>query len=232
MDDNGWRVIMPPKRKPGLSTDDKCDRIAKFFRQNPEPFTMKDLEKSIPKVVPGLDFRALPELIENLVAEGIVGSAKVSVTTLYWNAPASGAAAAALRQTPEEIQRAIDAAAAHQIVLEGQRDGSLADLTAARRGHMGPDPKEYETLTARWRHELPPILSEARVAYASVQERDPEAYAQLCRDVVAMRDGVNRWTDNMMIIGQHVTSRCGMSQEEFRRHFNVPKDFDYVLAKQ
>jgi len=216
---------MPPKRKQGLSADEKCDRVAKYLRRRPEPFTMKDLEKDVPKAVPGLDFRAIPELIENLVAEGIIASAKVSVTTLYW--PAQGSAATL--QSPEEILAAIATAKAQHEALDAQNRKVAADLAVLRREHLG-DQGEYDALLQYFREKLPAALAEVKAAYASVQERDPEAYAQLCRNIVAIRDSVNRWTDNMMILQQHVQSRCGLSPEEFRRQFNVPRDFDYVLA--
>lgn len=70
------------KRK--LTADDKKSLLIKFFQDQNEFFSIKELEKSVPKET-GINEKQVKEILQQVLDDGTVESEKVEGTILYWS---------------------------------------------------------------------------------------------------------------------------------------------------
>eukprot|EP00759_Apiculatamorpha_spiralis_P028412 PhF_6_TR30870/c0_g1_i1/m.45428 len=200
------------KRAKGLTMEEKCTKSAKYIRQTAEPHTLKDLEKLLPKAVPGLQFQQVAEIMEILVSESLAFSAKAGVTTLYWCPPT-------VSKSAEEVQKEIEESQTKLYHLNQSVSDLRQDFNQQRVQRFGDDMEHYDSLAKRIKFDLSEKIASATKAYQGVRDRDPEAYKAMCDNTKVCRDQANRWTDNMFILAQHVQQRCNISYDEFRKQF-------------
>ena len=73
------------KRK-GLSVDEKRDRMLQYILKSKSLWTLKELEKILPKEC-GIVSQSVKDVLLSLEADGLVTSDKVGVKLLYWSFP-------------------------------------------------------------------------------------------------------------------------------------------------
>ena len=239
---------MSNKRRPGLSIEEKTQRVEQYLQERRAPFTLKELEAQLPKAK-GVIFQAVLECLETLISEGRACSDKVGINVLYWcfddagaggggaggggggGAGATGGGSCGGGSLAVRQQRA-DAAARRNAQLAAQLadlqaqvaassggEGGVADA-AARRAELQAGSAEL-----RGRRQRLAAQVRERVALLAVS---PE---RLARMYAALRVLVNAWTDNVMLLQDHAVRAgggCVANRAEFRRRFGMPTDFDYV----
>ncbi|CCH60725.1 hypothetical protein TBLA_0D02200 [Henningerozyma blattae CBS 6284] len=78
---------MPPKTK-GLSLQEKKLRILNFMQEEFNIYSMKDLEKLVPKRCPGISSMVVKDLIQQLLDEdsdGVIFMEKCGAVNVYWS---------------------------------------------------------------------------------------------------------------------------------------------------
>eukprot|EP00757_Euglenozoa_sp_SAG-D1_P003810 gene3810-301_t len=73
-------------KKKGLSLEEKCDKVEEYLRQHAIPFTLKELEKVLPKAK-GVIWQSVQECLTILVAENRAEQEKVGIHSLFWSFP-------------------------------------------------------------------------------------------------------------------------------------------------
>ena len=240
-------------KKPKGGIDEKCPRVAEWMRNHAEPYTQKELEKLLPKNISGVNFQQVNEILEILVSEGLVASEKIGILNLFWavskDTSKEAKAASGKRARPcvintvenvtarinelalesEELEKSIVSMqnglnAANKILLDLPENIQVSSATVEEKK------EKYSLLEKRLEREVQPTLRKLLQDYDTVKLHDPQLLAEIEQRTAQCRDSVNRWTDNMMLLAQHIQARCGLTYDEFREQFNVPRDFDYIMA--
>eukprot|EP00667_Euglena_gracilis_P020841 EG_transcript_22650 len=202
------------KRK-GLSMDEKYEKAKEFLLQRKEPFTLKELEKLLPKAK-GIVWQSVKQIIDTLVADGVVQSDKIGSNVFFWCFPsAQGRSLQAktdqLQKRAEELKRKrADLDNAVQLAKKGKVDSPERQKALA----------EWEEVTARHR-----TLSLEMQKYA---ENDPEFLAKLEESAQLAKDAANRWTDAVFSIKSHVKNKFNLEEERLNKEFGISADFDYL----
>ena len=103
-----------------------------FTLQQAEPFTLKELEKLLPKAK-GIIWQSVKPCIETLVADGVVQSDKIGINVFYWAFPSAQG---------RELQRRLDQVQTKVAGLKRRRSELEDGLKAAKRGKV--DSKERQ----------------------------------------------------------------------------------------
>lgn len=202
-------------KKKGLSLEEKVARVEDFFAERQVPFTMKELETSIPKAK-GVIYQSVAECVNLLVSENRVHSEKVGVMLLFWHFSAT--ATNNLVQTNERMEKGIASA-----------EASVAALTA-RAAVL-----QVQKDCGAERHELEGLLNaekclakQLQLAVNSASECDVVTYDGVRGAAVRCRDLANKWTDNIFVLEARAKRRMGLGAVDFRRMLQLPSDFDYI----
>lgn len=57
---------------------------------------------------------------------------------------------------------------------------------------------------------------------------DPEEHKRITREVVVLKAGADRWTDNVWAVKSHLVKRRGMSGKEVDKMLGIDGNFDYL----
>ena len=83
-----------------LTMDEKRKKAVEYFHETNDYYTLKELEKSLPKVK-GIVGQTVKEVIEGLVADGLVTTEKVGTSNYYWSYPGQATLMVTNCLTPE-----------------------------------------------------------------------------------------------------------------------------------
>lgn len=72
-----------------LTADDKKSLMVKFLQDRKEFFTLKELEKVVPKET-GMNEKMIKDVLQQVLDDGLVDSEKVGNQTVYWSFPNKG----------------------------------------------------------------------------------------------------------------------------------------------
>lgn len=109
-----------------------------------------------------------------------------------------------LRSTQAELEDAIQKASA------GRQDN-------AERVTLIQSLAEAESLNKKYKAEL-----------EQYREFDPDAFDAKKAEVKALKEGVNRWTDNIFSLQTYCSSQFNIARSDFNAQFGVGDDLDYV----
>eukprot|EP01028_Stygiella_incarcerata_P008511 TRINITY_DN3714_c0_g1_i1.p1 TRINITY_DN3714_c0_g1~~TRINITY_DN3714_c0_g1_i1.p1 ORF type:complete len:207 (-),score=84.71 TRINITY_DN3714_c0_g1_i1:47-667(-) len=202
-------------RKKGLSADEKKVKLLELFHEKKEPFPLKEVEKLAPKLK-GIRFQVVKEVVEELVAEGLVQTDKVGASTLFWAFPSAG-----LQQRNVRIAQLDDTLASMKATLE-ELQTTQATLSEGR---------EESEERAQMEIELKQMMEEEERLEAELQkfiDFDPEHVEEMEKRASVAFDAANRWTDNVFNVITWLKNKMNMESRDLRAQFQIPDDFDYV----
>ena len=251
---------MTKKKKP--SFEDKCLKVTDFLCNHLEPFTEKELIKLLPKNVSGVHFREVKKILEVLTTEGEMCSEKVGLLRLYWATPSTQKLSLTaaegqitylnikkqpVRNDPNSIQTRLQEEKSFQEVLQGkleqcQKKLGVLQTTKLEFVSKASDDEEDSTHTeAQAKYDetlkyliqtLKPELQKLQKEYATLKREDPDFPQKIQPTIKFFHECIDRWTDNMSILAQHMKTRFGLSYERFCGFFDIPKDFDQSLGDE
>ena len=209
-------------KKKGLSMEEKVARVEEFFKERQEPFTMKELETSIPKAK-GVIYQSVAECVTLLVAENRVQSEKIGVSLLFWHFTAT--ATNNLVHTNDRLAAGIAGAEANRAALAAKLAAVIAEKGTDAGGPAAS--AEREALEAALAGER---ARERQLAAAvfNASACDAVTFGAVRAAAVRCRDLANRWTDNIFILEAAARRKAGVSAAEFRRGFGIPGDLEYI----
>lgn len=71
-------------------------------------------------------------------------------------------------------------------------------------------------------------VAELDATLSKFAEFDPEHIEKLKSSMPALRDGANRWTDNLFCCQSWVSQKFGIEKADVFKQFEVPEDIDYL----
>lgn len=109
-----------------------------------------------------------------------------------------------LRSTQAEVEEAIQKAAA------GRQE-------SAERVALIQSLSEAESLHKKYKAEL-----------EQYREFDPDAFDAKKVEVKGLKEGTNRWTDNIFTLQTFCSNQFNIARADFNSQFGLPEDLDYV----
>lgn len=105
----------------GISESEKRSRIIQYFHESASFYLLKELEKSLHREK-GIKPDVVKELLDGLVADGLVQADKIGISNYYWSFPAQAQRARQCRMDEQQGALASE---------QKQRDALHLKLTTA-----------------------------------------------------------------------------------------------------
>uniref|UniRef100_A0A7S4NEQ0 Leucine zipper with capping helix domain-containing protein n=2 Tax=Odontella aurita TaxID=265563 RepID=A0A7S4NEQ0_9STRA len=102
----------------------------------------------------------------------------------------------------------------------------LADAKRGREDEGGERAKKLARLA-----ELSKERKESEAELESLKENDPQALADLEKELKLVTEAANRWTDNIFSCKSYLTKKRGFSSKEACRILGISAEFDYPEDK-
>lgn len=203
------------KRK--LTADDKKSLLIKFFQDKKQFFTLKELEKVVPKET-GMNEKVVKDVLQQVVDDGLVDTEKVGTSNVFWSFPNKGKQdmerkCAKLKQKLHDLTKKIAELEAQKEKVSGQEDVSILqtenDLLKTK----------VMILRKTMKDESPEKMTPEEITQdlEKKQEMTPK-----------LRDAANRWTDNVFTIKSWCKNKFNCEESVIDKQFRIPGDFDYI----
>ncbi|ELA42125.1 uncharacterized protein VICG_00766 [Vittaforma corneae ATCC 50505] len=198
-----------------VSTDEKLEKIVNFFKSTPEIYSIKDLEKKIPKEC-GVSSMLVPDLLKKLHDEDLISVEKCGTSNIYWCFPynkhhfyscETEKVALSIEVFKEENMKKMEQIEKMKVLKEStpERESLLEEFNTLKRDVL--------------------IIEEENKHNA---ECSVEEYEKFIKEIEDMKESINRITDNIFTIQGHVSSKYGVSRKDFNRNFDVDDEMDYI----
>lgn len=107
-----------------------------------------------------------------------------------------------------------------------EANARLADAKRGREDEDGERPKKLAKLA-----ELQASRTKLEAELAVLKENDPQALADLEKELEMCKEAANRWTDNIFVCKSYLTKKRGMSNKEALKILGISSAFDYPEDK-
>jgi len=200
----------------GLSHDEKKKRLLDYLHEHPEPFSLKELESSASKAK-GIVSQSIKDVLEHLIADGLVDSDKIGSGNFFWALPSKQRMNLVSRV--EKVRSDLAAAESREEELSAAlKEAQAARPTSANRA---ADLKRL--------HQLKSQCAELEREVEKFADFDPDRLKQLEQGVEVCKAAANRWTDNLQsLIGGIKEMKTELTEEVICEQFGLPKNLDYV----
>eukprot|EP00668_Euglena_longa_P011601 GGOE01014009.1.p1 GENE.GGOE01014009.1~~GGOE01014009.1.p1 ORF type:complete len:206 (-),score=78.21 GGOE01014009.1:223-840(-) len=202
-------------KKKGLSMDEKYEKAKEFLLQRKEPFTLKELEKLLPKAK-GIVWQSVKQIVDTLVADGVVQSDKIGSNVFFWCFPS--AQGRSLQAKVDQLQRRTED-------LKRKRADLDKAVQVAKKGKV--DTPERQATLSQW-EEVTSRHKELTLEIQKYAENDPEFLAKVEEYAQLAKDAANRWTDAVFMVKGYVKNKFNVEEERLNKEFGISADFDYV----
>lgn len=199
-----------------VSTDEKLTKIINFFKSTSTFYSIKELEKKLPKEC-GISSMMVPDLIKKLLDENMICMEKCGSSNVYWCFQHQ-----AHHHYSSETEKAV-------LAID-----TFKEENKKKRAYLERIRQNKETTPER--NVLLEKYNSLREQVAVIEERKKqseecpvEEYRRLEREIEEMKMHVNRQVDNIYTLQQFVTSRFEISKKEFNLSFGVEEDMDYAI---
>jgi len=155
-----------------------------------------------------------------LVDDGLVDKEKIGGSNYFWSFPAKKD-----RMMQIQHQNALDAIEKLKASVQ-EASTKLADAKRGREDEDGDRPKKLQRLSeiAKERGALEEELE-------TLKENDPQALADLEKELKLVTEAANRWTDNIFNCQSYLTKKRGMDKKEVNKILGITSTFDYPEDK-
>lgn len=198
-----------------VSTDEKLEKIVSFFKSAPEIYSIKDLEKKIPKEC-GISSMLVPDLLKKLHEEDLISVEKCGTSNIYWCFPYSKhhlysceieKVALSIEGFKEENKRKMEQIEKMKVLKEDtpEREGLL---------------EEYSTLKK--------MVSAIEEENKRNVECPVSEYKKFVREIKDMESNINKTTDDIFTLQGYIASKYGISKKDFNKNFGIDDEMDYL----
>lgn len=160
----------------------------------------------------------MPDINQSLIDDGLVDKEKIGGSNYCWSFPAKRDRMMQLKH--EETLKTIDA-------LKNKIASTTSALADAKRGREDEDgerPKKLARLS-----ELTKERSSLESELERLKENDPQALADLEKELQLVTNAANRWTDNIFACKSYLTKKRGIDKKEANKILGITANFDCKL---
>ncbi|GAB1597869.1 meiotic nuclear division protein 1 homolog [Argonauta hians] len=202
-------------KKRGLSVEEKRSRMMEFFFEKKDFFQLKELEKQCQKEK-GITSMSVKEILTSLVDDGMVDTDKIGTSVYFWAFPSK--ASQTMQKKINDLNKKIETSLSRKVTLE-----KLVEDSKSKR----QDNEERDNILK----ELSEKKQENQVLISEIeryQECDPDVIEGVKEQVVAAKETINRWTDNIFSTKSWIKRKFAFEDTLIDKQFGIPEDFDYI----
>ncbi|CCI43066.1 hypothetical protein ABG067_004663 [Albugo candida] len=202
------------KRRKGVSLEEKRERLLQIYHESKEVFNLKEVEKLGAKA--GIVLQTIKDVNQALVDDNLVDFDKIGSGNYFWSFPS---------KFSEQRKRKRDELQQKYRLLE-ERVTSTQNAILKER-ELRVESNERAEKLARM-VELEETLSIMKEKVKQFEENDPKVLNELESSVKKVKEGADRWTDNIFNLRSWVVQKRGVPTGEVDKWLGIKDDFDYV----
>lgn len=197
-----------------MSAEEKRQVVLGIYHKTKQVYTEKEILALASKA--GVNANTVADVNQSLVDDGLVDKEKIGGSNYFWSFP--GKRDRMMQIKHEQTLASIEVLKTKII----EASAKLADAKRGREDDDGERPKKLARLA---------VLAKERKAaeeeLESLKENDPQALADLEKELKLVTEAANRWTDNIFSCKSYLTKKRGMSNKEAYRILQITSAFDY-----
>mmetsp|Transcript_30413 Transcript_30413/g.46039 ORF Transcript_30413/g.46039 Transcript_30413/m.46039 type:complete len:211 (-) Transcript_30413:48-680(-) len=201
-----------------MSRDEKRRAVLDIYHKTKKVYTEKEILTLASKS--GVNANTVAEINQSLVDDGMVDKEKIGGSNYFWSFPAKKDRLQQLQheetlKNVEELKKKTAEASAY-----------LADAKRGREDEDGDRAKKLVRLA-----ELTKEKQAIEEELESLRENDPQALADLQKELELVKHAANRWTDNIFNCKSYLVKKRGMDKKEAMKILGITSAFDYPEDK-
>lgn len=201
-----------------MSAEEKRHVVLGIYHKTKQVYTEKEILALAAKA--GVNANTVADVNQSLVDDGLVDKEKIGGSNYFWSFP--GKRDRMMQIKHEQTLSAIED-------LKGKVAEASARLADAKRGREDEGGERAKKLAR-----LADLAKERKAAEAeleSLKENDPQALADLEKELKLVTEAANRWTDNIFSCKSYLVKKRGYSSKEACRILGISTEFDYPEDK-
>ncbi|THK32901.1 meiotic nuclear division protein 1 homolog [Diachasma alloeum] len=198
-----------------VTLDEKRTRMLQIFHEREDFFTLKEIEK-ISSQEKGIVVQSVKDVLQALVDDGLVNSAKIGSAIYFWAFP--GEKIVAVEQRIAETNKVIVAA---EFKLQ-KLNAEMETISVAKE-----DTEERQKVIQEL-EQLKQKEIELTKQIANFSDCDPEIVEKINEQAKLYKEAANVWTDNIFSIQSWCKNKFDISEETLNKQFHIPEDLDYL----
>ncbi|KAI2513634.1 hypothetical protein MHU86_774 [Fragilaria crotonensis] len=201
-----------------MSKDEKRKAVLDIYHTTKQVFTEKEILSLASKA--GVNANTVLDINQSLVDDGLVDKDKIGGSNYFWSFPA---------KKDRQLQLQHEATLREIIVLKEQTVLASAKLADAKRGREDEGGERAAKLARL--AELSKEHAALQIEYEALKENDPQALADLQKELELVKNAANRWTDNVFNCKTYLVKKRGMDKKEAIKILGITPAFDYPEDK-
>lgn len=201
-----------------MSAEEKRKVILDIYHKTKEVFTEKEIVALATKA--GVNANTIVDVNSSLVDDGLVEKDKIGGSNFFWSFPG---------KRDRMLQIDHERVLAETEVAKGRIAEAEAKLADAKRGREDEDGERSKKLTKLV--ELGKKKERLLKELETLKANDPQSLADSEKELKLVREGAERWTDNMFKCKSYLTKKRGLASKEACRMLGITSEFDYPEYK-
>mmetsp|Transcript_4471 Transcript_4471/g.8585 ORF Transcript_4471/g.8585 Transcript_4471/m.8585 type:complete len:208 (-) Transcript_4471:263-886(-) len=197
-----------------MSQEEKRKAILDIYHQTKQVYTEKEI--CVLAVKAGVNAGTVVDINTALVDDGLVDKEKIGGSNYFWSFP--GKKDRQLQISHEETLAEIERAKTRLADAQSR----LADAKRGREDEDGERAKKLARMV-----ELEKEKKDLTTELEALKENDPQALADLEKELRLVKEAAHRWTDNIFTCKSYLTKKRGMSSSEASKLLGITSAFDY-----
>jgi len=201
-----------------MSAEEKRKVVLGIYHKTKEVYTEKEILALATKA--GVNANTVADVNQGLVDDGLVDKEKIGGSNYFWSFPGK-------KDRMMQIKHEQTLASIEDLKVKiAEASSKLADAKRGREDEGGERAKKLLRLA-----DLAKEKAAAEAELESLKENDPQALADLEKEMKLVTEAANRWTDNIFSCKSYLTKKRGYSSKEACRILGISQEFDYPEDK-
>ncbi|CAB9528022.1 Meiotic nuclear division protein 1 homolog [Seminavis robusta] len=203
-----------------MSKEEKRQAMLGIYHKSKQVYTENEILKLASKEGITGNEGVIKDIHNSLIDDNLVEKSKIGQQNFFWSFPAKKQRMAEiqLKKTEENIE-----------VLKVKVEEAKARLTDAKRGREDDDGERSKKLARLT--EIGKERQALETELAALKESDPQAIADLEKELNYVTQAANRWTDNIYEAHSFLVKKKGMEKKQANRMLGITDAFDYPEDK-
>lgn len=197
-----------------MSAEEKRKVILDIYHSTKAVYTEKEILALVTKA--GVSSGTAADVNTSLVDDDLVDKEKIGGSNFFWSFPGKKDRMLQL----EHEKTLVEIEVSKTKIAEAE--AKLADAKRGREDEDGERPKKLARLG-----ELKKMKESMEVELGKLKENDPQALANLEKELKLVTEAANRWTDNVFLCKSYLTKKRGITNKEAWKLLGVSPEFDY-----
>lgn len=201
--------------KKRMSMEEKRKCVLDIYHRTKQVYTEKEIISLATKA--GVNGNTVQTVNQSLIDDDLVDKEKIGGTNYFWSFPG---------KKDRKLQIEYEETLANIESMKEKLAEANAKLADAKRGREEDEGGERAKKLARLK-ELQKSKTAAEAELETLKQNDPQALADLEKELKLVTEAANRWTDNIFACKSYLTKKRSMCSKEACRILGITSEFDY-----